>query len=197
MERWWDEWFFVPSLFPSLPGVAIGTNVHMYAEVSDDSVDIQVPTIVWWADMLVESSKILKFTHSVQVTGATDGWLGMGFSEGSSVSMIGGSGGGSDAFICSELEVKRYWYLGWCFPHVFPCFFVVDGEISPWPTWFFNGTLKDHLLRGSIGWSAWAIPYNVDVCFFGLKIMTFQHDISIRFDLLHMFVYLFVIGIWF
>lgn len=72
--------------------------------------------------MLVESSKILKFTHSVQVTGATDGWLGMGFSEGSSVSMIGGSGGGSDAFICSELEVKRYWYLGRC---VFPMFFHV------------------------------------------------------------------------
>eukprot|EP00434_Breviolum_minutum_P013743 symbB.v1.2.012120.t1/scaffold830.1/size159233/13 len=72
-------------------GVAIGTNVHMYAEVSDDSVDIQV-------------------------TGATDGWLGMGFSEGSSVSMIGGSGGGSDTFICSELEVKRYWITSYSVP---------------------------------------------------------------------------------
>ena len=76
-------------------------------------------------------------TFKVQVTGATDGWLGMGFSEGSSVSMIGGSGGGSDTFICSELEVKRYWYLGRCvFPMFFPCFFVVDGVF----------------LHGQLGW---------------------------------------------
>ena len=47
-----------------------------------------------------------------QVTGSTVGWLGIGFAEGSTVSMTGGTGGGSDAFICSDGEVKRYWNLG-------------------------------------------------------------------------------------
>ena len=68
----------------------------------------------------------------MQVTGATDGWLGIGFSEGSSVSMIGGSGGGSDAFICSESNVKRYWYLGFLGSlGVFPCFFWGGGRVFP------------------------------------------------------------------
>ena len=46
-----------------------------------------------------------------QVTGSTAGWLGIGFSEGATVSMTGGTGGGCDAFICSDGEVKRYWNL--------------------------------------------------------------------------------------
>jgi hypothetical protein len=46
-----------------------------------------------------------------QVTGSTAGWLGIGFSEGATVSMTGGSCGGCDAFICSDGEVKRYWNL--------------------------------------------------------------------------------------
>ena len=78
----------------------------------------------------------------MQVTGATDGWLGMGFSEGSSVSMIGGSGGGSDTFICSELEVKRYWYLGWCFSPCFSMFFL-------WMVFFFMANLVSTKHLGS------------------------------------------------
>ena len=80
----------------------------------------------------------------MQVTGATDGWLGIGFSEGSSVSMIGGSGGGSDAFICSESNVKRYWYLGFLGSlGVFPCFFWGGPCFSSMAiTWLKNETLR-------------------------------------------------------
>lgn len=72
-------------------GVEIGPSVHLFAELQGSSVD-------------------------VQVTGSTAGWLGIGFSEGATVSMTGGTGGGCDAFICSDGEVKRYWMTSYSEP---------------------------------------------------------------------------------
>eukprot|EP00913_Durusdinium_trenchii_P028919 g27114.t1 len=52
----------------------------------------------------------------IEVTSTGDGWSALGFIEGSSVSMTGGSGGGNDAFICSGGEVKRYWITSYTTP---------------------------------------------------------------------------------
>ena len=47
------------------------------------------------------------------MTYAGNAWVGIGFIEGQSVSMTGGSGGGADTFICSGTDamVMRYWKL--------------------------------------------------------------------------------------
>ncbi|CAK9000563.1 Cytochrome b561 [Durusdinium trenchii] len=73
-------------------GVEIGSGMRMYADVANGQ------------------------DADIEVTSTGDGWSALGFIEGSSVSMTGGSGGGNDAFICSGGEVKRYWITSYTTP---------------------------------------------------------------------------------
>lgn len=83
----------------AVAGIELGSGVMLYAAVNGDDLDVEAPALFCFG---LEGSR--------QVTYSGNAWVGIGFIEGQSLSMTGGSGGGADTFICSsQANVVRYW----------------------------------------------------------------------------------------